>query len=426
MRLRRFLPGLVLALGGCGQDPATGPVAEPEPFALPAGYRRLAAPELAAAREAVEFGYGERGLALLERVQGFEAGLLRARAHFLAGDSVAALAELEEARTLDPGNPEVAALEVELLAALDRLQGAAEILGRAMKGAGHHPALLRAQGVIELRLSGHGREALAALERARALDPELPFLRYPLAQAQVLAGRADLEARPAEALARAQAAGKSWPGLVAALELEAEAHVALLDYGAALTAYEALEAQGQDHRALRASLEQRWAMLCLLDRDREQALEHALAARALGLSKEELGFTAELLAEAAEAALERGLVAAEREDWSSAGDEFARALELAPEDLVARNHLAVAHFERQDYRAAAEAWSLVWSLARRDGVELPDPVPLNLAKAWRLAGERGLARAALEELLTLDPEGSWSESARELLFQLEAEELAGK
>lgn len=86
----------------------------------------------------------------------------------------------------------------------------------------------------------------------------------------------------------------------------------------------------------------------------------------------------------------------------------------------------MARFQRGDYRAAAEAWSSVWSAARRTGVALPDPVPLNLAKAWRLAGERKLARSTLDELLDGDPEGPWSREARELLFQLEVEELAPK
>ena len=84
----------------------------------------------------------------------------------------------------------------------------------------------------------------------------------------------------------------------------------------------------------------------------------------------------------------------------------------------------MARFQLGDYRAAAEAWSSVWSTAQSAGIALPDPVPLNLAKAWRLAWERQLARSTLDELLDGDPEGPWSGEARELLFQLEAEELA--
>lgn len=417
-----FLALLLAACGGEPSDSATSSL----PFELPAGYRRLAEPLFAPVRAALEVGDGERALALLERVQGFEAGLLRVRGLFLTGDTVSALAELEEAKRLAPDSPEAAAVEIELLATLDRLQGAAEILERAMKQDGRHPALLRAQGVVELRNPGHGRQALAALERARALDPELPFLRYPLAQAQVLAGRGELEQAPAEALAKARAAAALWPGLLEALELEAEAEVGLLDFGAALELYGELERRGQDHQSLRATLEQRWSTLCLLQRDRAAAVEHALSARKLGLSEAELGYGAELLREAASEALARGRSAAEAHDWPGAEAEFARAHELAPRDLEAENHLAVARFQRGDYRAAAEAWSSVWSSARRTGVALPDPVPLNLAKAWRLAGERKLARSTLDELLDGDPEGPWSREARELLFQLEVEELAPK
>jgi len=428
MRPRSFplLSVLVLLWAGCGGEPeAPAPPADAA-SALPFGYLRLASPELEPVRAFLERGEGARALALLERLQGFEAGLLRARARFLEGDTVAALAEVEEAQRLAPEDPEGIAVEIELLAALDRLRGAAELLEPAVRRSGRHPALLRAQGVIELRNSGHGREALAALERAQALDPELPFLRFPLAQAYLLAGRADLERRPADALAKAHAAERVWPGLIEVLELEAEAQAGLLDFEAALAAYAALEARGQDHRLTRARLEQRWSTRCLLERDRAAALEHALAARRLGLVGEELGFAAELLAEGKEAALERGVAAAEGADWAAAQAEFGRALELAPDDLEARSHLAAAHFQAGEYRTAAEQWSELLRRAEARGLALPEPVPLHLARAWRLAGESARARVTLEELLDREPEGVWSEQARVLLLDLESEALSGQ
>ena len=416
---------LLLCLAGCGGE-ASVEGADGQTSSLPAGYRRLASPELAPVREALEQGHGARALTLLERLQGFEAGLLRARAQFLVGDPVAALAEVEEAQRHSPQDPEGIAVEIELLAAMDRLHGAAELLEPAVRRSGRHPALLRAQGVIELRNSGHGREALAALERAQALDPELPFLRFPLAQAYLLAGRADLERAPDQALAKARAAERIWPGLSESLELEAEAHTGLLDFESALRTYAALEERGQDHQLMRARLEQRWSTRCLLEGDRPAAFEHAREARRLGLSGPDLGFAEELLADAKEEALERGVAAAQRSDWSAAQAEFTRALDYAPGDLEAQNHLAAAFFQGGDYRTAAERWSVLWQEARGRGIELPDPVPLHLARAWRLAGERGRARETLDTLLDLEPEGPWSAEARELLLALEAEELAGK
>jgi len=425
--MRSTLALLCLSLGllGCGDVPPQEAPTEPA-GGLPFGYQRLASSELAPVREALEHGEGTRAFALLERLQGYEPGLLRARAYFLMGDAVGALAEVEEAQRHAPEDPEGIAVEIELMAAMDRLHAAADLLEPAMRRSGRHPALLRAQGVIELRNPGRGRAALAALERARALDPELPFLRFPLSQAYLLAGRADLERAPAEALAKAHAAERQWPGLLESLELQAEAHAGALDFESAIEAYAALEARGQDHRLTRARLLQRWSTRCLLERDRPAAIEHALAARRLGLDDEALGFGAELLEDAKEEALERGVSAAQRSEWASAQAEFGRALELVPGDLEAKNLLAAALFHGGDHRAAAEEWGTLWHEARARGAELPDPVPLHLARAWHLAGEPARARATLDALLDEDPEGPWSAEARELLLALEAEELAGK
>lgn len=391
-------------------------------------------PELGEVRAALEKGRADLALTLLERVQGFEPELLRARAELLRGQAVAALAALERARALDASHPELFATEAEILASLERVRAASEVLAQGLRTAGSDPALLRAQGVIELRNQGRGRQALEALERARARDPELPFLRWPLAQAHLLVGRGLLEKSPAEATLHARAARSLWPetdGDLAddALELEAEGLAGELRFEQAIALYEELGARGRKYGETPAILHQRCATRCLLERDRARAIQHYRAARALGMDDEGLGFGAELLAEERALALELGLAAAEAQDWPAAEREFARALELAPGDLEAENHLGVARFQQADYRGAAEAWEHVLANAAggvKGDVELPDPVPLNLARAWRLAGEHDRARGVLSALLDREPGGRWSESARELLLMLEAEELAGK
>jgi hypothetical protein len=422
-------PILWAGLEACGSGSSTASVvASPGP-AAPA--RAPRDPGLDAVRAAIEEGRGDQALVLLEGRQGFEPELLRARAELLSGTPVGALTALERARALDAEDPELYATEAEVLATLDRIQAAADVLTEGMRRAGPVPALFRAQGVIELRNQGHGEKALAALERALALDPELPFTRWPLAQAHLLVGRARLEKQPAEATRHARAARALWPDLGGtvhddALELEAEGLGGELRFEEALALYAQLEARGRRYGDTPAILHQRCATRCLLEHDRARAIEHYLAARALGMDDEGLGFGAPLLAEEARHALERGLSAAEARDWAKARDEFARALELAPGDLEAGNHLAVARFQEADYRGAAEAWERVLAGALEAKLELPDPVPLNLAKAWRLAGERGRARKVLSDLLDRDPAGEWSDPARDLLFVLEAEELAGK
>ena len=85
-------------------------------------------------------------------------------------------------------------------------------------------------------------------------------------------------------------------------------------------------------------------------------MEHYRAARAAGLDDEALGFGATLLAEEAQAAIERGIARFEEDQLGPAAAEFTRALELAPGDLAARNHLAVVKFRQGDYRAAAAGW----------------------------------------------------------------------
>jgi predicted Zn-dependent protease len=359
-------------------------------------------------------------------MQGFEPECLRARAELLRGEPVAALAALERARALDSSQPELFATEAEILATLDRIQAAADVLAQGLRLAGADPALLRAQGVIELRNQGRGRQALEALERARARDPELPFLKWPLAQAHLLVGRGLLEKAPAEATFHARAARALWPELDDARELEAEGLAGELRFEEAIALYEELETRGRSYGETPAILHQRCATRCLLEHERARAVEHYLAARALGMNDEGLGFGLELLVEESQLAVERGLSAAEGGDWVGAEGAFARALELVPGDLVAEDHLAVARFQRANYRGAAEAWERVLARAEKHGVPLADPVPLNLAKAWRMAGERAEARGVLSRLLDREPEGLWSAEARELLLVLEAEELAGQ
>jgi len=412
------LLGVALA-AACGGAVAGSEPMPPAPTTAP-----LADPELVDVRSAIEAGRGDIARRLLDGLTGLEPTLLRARAHWIQGDNVAALREIEAARQLAPDHPEVWGTEAEFLAAQDRIDAAADSLEQGFRRAGHQPVLERARGVIELCISGHCTAALEALERAQARDAEMPFLRFPLAQAHLLVGRMIQGERPGEALAHARAAQRLDPTSLDARELEAEALAATMEFEQSIAIYAELEHSGRDVGHLIGPLEQRCATRCLLQHQRAEAVTHYLAARARGLGDEDLGFGRDVLAEEAAAALDRGIARAEAEDWPAAEVEFARALELAPASLEAENHLSVARFRAGEYRAAAEGWERVLARAEAQGLALPDPVPLNLARAWRLAGERERARAALSHTLDRDPSGPWSEEARELLVGLEAEELA--
>lgn len=418
----RAIPAIcALALASCGDE---APVQATT--GLLAVAPRPQDPRLASVRTALEAGDVARAREGLRQLDGFQAALLRARAELLAGDPVRALREIELARELSPDDGELWATEVEVLAALDRLEGAREALAEGLRRAGRIPALERARGVLELRTSGHAREALAALERARAGDPELCFLAWPLAQAHILVGRGLLGDSPGEALAHAECARALVPGSREARELEAEARAAVLDFEGALALYHELEREGMTFGDVPALLHQRCATKLLLERDRAGAIEHYLAARARGLDGEGLGFGQDLLREEARAARQHAAERLASEDWPEAAAGFTRALELDPADLEAAEGLAFARLQLQDYRGAAEAWEVVLERAPPGSPVLEDPVALYLASAWRLAGEARRAHAVLSAYLDREPEGEWSSQARELLEVLEAEELAAR
>ncbi len=382
-------------------------------------------PRLQDAERALEAGLPDAAWVLLEKLAGrteAEVFLLRARAALAEGDGVGALRELEDARALHPEDPEVAGVEVEVLAALDRLPAAGDALKEAHKRFGRTAVLERARGILLLRTSGKGREALAALEQARELAPALPFVDFPLAQAHGLAGRAALsEGRLEEASDHARAALARDPSDPDLRELEADARAALLDFEGALAILDGLAAEGRENPATRAALHQKLATRLLLERRRPEAIEHVLAARSLGLDDEGLGFGATLLAEEGNAAIERGIAAFEAGDLVRAEDEFRGALRLDPGALEARNHLGIVRFRREDYAGAAELWEKVLESARERSIELPEPVHLNLARALRLLGQVDRARGRLEEYLGRAPGGEFAEETRDLLRRLETE-----
>jgi len=389
-------------------------------------------PRLDDARRAIEEGLPDAAWILLEQIGelGVETGLLRARACLSEADVVGALRELEAVRALalDPETPgewvgAFHATEVEILAALDRLDSARELLKSAYAVVGKLAVLERARGVLLLRTPGAGLEALAALESAAARQPELPFIGFPLAQARMLVGRGLLAEDPDRALVLARLALDYDPANTDFRELEAEALSGRMFFEEALAIYESLETEGKSFRDTRALLHQKLATRLLLQGERDRAADHYSKARGLGLDEEGLGFGVEVLRAKTNEWVDTGIRAFEEARFDLAADAFEEALQLSPGSLEARNHLGVVRFQLEDYRSAALAWQRVLDQARRDPVELPDPVHMNLARAWRLAGEWDKAREALSSYLDDEPGGTWAEATREMLAQLELEEL---
>lgn len=425
---RRFLfvPMLLLAVS-CGKGSTTGQAAAGRDAG---GAAPVASdPRVHEVVRALEAGLPDAAWTLLDQLGdslGVDGPLLRARAALMEGDGVGALREVESARELAPEDARVFATEAEVLVVLDRLDGARDALREGWKLAGRTAALERARGVLMLRTPGGAREGLAALEQALELDPELPFVAFPLAQAHLLVGRMALgDGAPDEALAHARAALEEDPASDDFLELEAEALAAALRFEEALEVYARLEEDGRDVGETRALLQQRYATKLLLENDRAGAVASYLAARELGLDDTALGFGADVLRDEANTRIDAGVARFEAGDLEGARSLFEEALRYDPDNLEAENHLGVCRFRAEDYRGAAEVWGKVLSSATEQGIELPDPVHLNLARAWRLAGEPAEARRVLSTYLDREPEGVWSEETREMLAALEAEELVG-
>ena len=416
---RSLVAALVWVLIGCGCDSAGG---EAGAQAAPrVGGARSADARLVRLREAIEFGRLDLArtlMAQVEAVAGFEAPLLRARTELLAGDSVAALRALEEARRLLPDDGRVYACAAEVYANLGRFPAAERELKAGLEVAGRSADLERATGVILILQPGGSTRGLAHLERALAQDPQLPFVARPLSQAHLLEGRRCLQAGDAlGAFKHARLAHEHDPAELYVKELEADALQALNDFDGALELYEEIEAAGKPTRDLRAQVHQRAGTFELVRRERERALEHYRAARELGMDDEGLGTGARLLREAAEGAIDRGIGRYREGDLAGARSEFEEALRLDVTCMEAQNHLGVVLFRLEDYGGAAGCWQAVVAAAQ-GGLELPEPVELNLAKALRLDGRPAEARGVLETFLEGEPAAEWASQAREILDRL--------
>jgi tetratricopeptide (TPR) repeat protein len=267
--------------------------------------------------------------------------------------------------------------------------------------------------VLALSRPGGAGTALEHLLAARAAAPGLAFCGGPLTQAHVLLGRGALaEERVLEALGHAQAALSARPGDPDALELFAEAQTSSGDYDGAIATYEVLLARGHDVGALLAVTCQRGSTAALLGGQRRVALERALRARDLGLSDEELGFSLTLIADEAERALDRGVELLEKGSADAARVAFELAVRCLPRSAEAHNHLAVARLALGDAEGAAQHWRAVLAIAAEEGLELPEPVHILLARALRAASRPDEAQAELEGYLAGAPDGRWAAQTR--------------
>jgi tetratricopeptide (TPR) repeat protein len=412
--------------------PATGvapPSTSPDARRAPAANAPPAAPQLPRPTDPLYLSVAraiETGDAAAARrdwlrlAPGLHTSLLNARLYALEGDGVAAVREIESSRAAHPDQGAVFATAAEIHAAGGRLSSAEDEVREGLIAAGETPELLRARGVLALSREGGALTGLGHLLEARRRAPELEFTTHMLAEAYRLLGAAALgERKPAEATAFARSALELQPDDVDTRQMLGDSLAAQGDFEGAIEQYEGVLAGGADVRAACALMNVRGATAALLESKREVAVARYVRARELGSSDEELGFGANVLDEELAKALAAGLDAYDRGTLDAARASFQAALRLQPASLEARNHLAVVHFKQGEFEGAAARWREVLELARRTGVELPEPTHLNLARALFQLGKRDEVRTLLVEWLERHPSSEHAEATRAMLARLD-------
>ncbi len=435
----RLLESLVLAascsfaagIAGCSQEASSAPPAKVQTAAAPIVARKhVHSPELDALRAALDRGDRDGARAALDAATsaGQEEALLRAR--FAALDpsgTMDALRGIEAARKADPKDPDVYATAAEIYAAHGSFETAWVEIQRGIEACGETPELLRARGVTWICRENGAAKGLEQLERARSIDPDLPFMSHALAQAHLLVAKSEQQKKNIDAaLSHVRATLQYEPSDVDARRLLSELQGARGDFDGAIATIEALVHDGQPLGAELASLHKKSGMALLLEHDRAKAMEQFALAREGGLSDDELGTGARLLAEEASGRIDKGVAAFEKGDRAGAESLFRSALRFDPTSLAGRNHLAVVLYEDKRCAEAVTLWQGVIADARKELIVLPEPVHLNLAGAQQCAGDVEGACATLHEYLKLEPNGEWIERTRTLLDRLEAERTAGK
>ncbi len=375
-------------------------------------------------RRAIEFGDWNGAQVALAGIDeaGPEGVLLRARLAGLEGRGVEAMRLLEAQKVARPHDPDVYATAAEVYASRDAFDTAWMEIVAGGKACGAAPELERAKGVCWISREGGVERGLAALQAARASDPDLPFCDRALGQAHLLIAKqfAKAEKLP-EALVAVRESLVHDPLDVDARRFLGDCLAAMGDHAGAIAVLRELIAQGEPLQGELALMEKRAGFARLLANDKAGAIDHFLSARAAGLTDEDLASAAEILSQAAQTRCDAGIEAFQVNDLERAEAEFRAALDLWPDDIAAKNHLALVRFRRDDPAEAARLWRVVLEVAQREHLELPEPVHVNLAQAELRRGDKAAAKRVLEDYLRDEPEGEWVGVTRTVLKQLETD-----
>jgi len=414
-----LLPLALCCITSCGGD-LEGPASPSEaPEALERRSERVEAEWAVTLRRAIEFGALAHARTLLDAHSeelGVEADLLRARLLTAEGADLEAQRAIERARRAAPADVRVPAAACELHSAHGRMESALQELKLAHELGGAMAEVHRAKGVHLLSQSGRAAEGLRELEAAIELDPDLPFVDRAMAQAHLLLAKEHLgKGRSKDALRSVERSLHHDPQEFETRRLLSDVLLAEKRILDALVVLEELYAEGHSIIGELATMEKRAALVLLLRGEREEALDLFCKAREHGLGDDELGSGAQILAEAAMEALAAGVDAYEAGEVDEARGRFERAVRLDPELLAAQNHLGVVCFRLGDNECAKRHWEVVWQAAVKEGLELPEPVEVNLARAMARLGELKQAEELLRASLEARPHGPHSDAARSFL-----------
>lgn len=342
-----------------------------------------------------------------------ETSELRARAAALEGRTLEALRLLEVARQEHPKDAALFAASAEIYGVAQKFETAWSELKRGDEACGPSAELARARGILWILKEGGAKKGLELLEKARAADPELAFSDRALAQAHLLVAK--LAAKEGDMVAARLHVERSLSfdaHEVDALRLRADLCAAAGEFANALGILEELVKQGEPLGSELALMNKKAGVAALLGHERARAIQRFQRARELGLTDEELGTGAQILADEARVRTEEGIAAYGRGELDPAEQAFRAALACDPGALAAKNHLAVVLFRREQFAQAAELWRSVLDGAQKEGVELPEPVHLNLAKALVRTGERDAARSVAQAYLDAQADGRWAAATR--------------
>jgi tetratricopeptide (TPR) repeat protein len=416
------MPSPATDTGARNLAPAKARAASIGPSSSPSAPDREGLAVLLEAAHALERGDIDLTVTLLETTdrRWTATRLLRARVRLRQGDTVEALREIEAARQVAPTDGRVYAVSAELYCALDRLQAAEEEIRTGLALCGETPELERARGVHLLAIPGGASKAARHLTRALELDPTLPFCAGALAQAYLLSARAHLrDGKPLEAVKSVRLGLEVAPDDFDLRQLHGDALLAVGSLRHAVDVFEDLHAEGHPVEHDLAMATWRAGMGELLRARRPDAIALFARARELGMSDEALGAAADILRDEALRLTGRGVEAYDDGRVEAARDLFAEALYLDPENVTAENHLAVAYYRLGLYGLAIDGWERVLAGFAEEGASPPEPVQLNVARAWLALDRPEDAWRAVHRWNREGAEPAWRAEADDILRRVE-------